>query len=858
MREWVSSTGTDSDNLKSELIAKTEGFIEKSKNSLFQKNEEIITAIRNSLGSFTTSMDEGSESLSMEFETLENRLVEITRSLADVVSTKITDTKSTMTSSIQTATNEIGGSLDTFGTNINSIVDEAETEENQILSDHDSELTSISSSLRTDSLSTIERFTTSMDESLNSFGQTARTATDSMKQQMNMMSEQTNSSLSSAVDSIRTTSSEGIQQMQKRAVELSEGMVEDSTRVLNTKSESLQESLREIQTKMKSINQESLTTSSTLLGNTRTTLGEHLESISINAKEKIDQMLREVKTSIFSEIDDAISTARFSLETEITNQLDRITTRFGELESQIDDEMQIQKGEHTSAISSLITSLDEVKSTFIERVESERKAMRGQLNLQLEQHGSEARASISQAYSESDTTIDDLIQQLETMITDLRDKSRMTESDLSQSVESAGETLSQANETLANSTKQKTYQVKERIRVAIEESLIHNKDQIHSSLVGANNRLGDELSELALTAETDIGSIGSEGKSKLSEIVTDARSKMSDAISDIQSNQSTFESQLSDAVSDISSTLTGHSEILKNTLSEIVDNFGIRARAITETKTTEIESAFSSAKTKLDTVSRSMLQDTIRETEEYKEKTSTAFISTQDDIISKLKSFGKQVSDETTGGYDDLKERSGSLRNTLGTMQSKLEQDAMIGLSETALDDAFADTRGEVPGSEIASLLSKVWERVGSTDFPGAKQTWTIVTRDAVLAHIKDMLQRAKSKVTLIYPSPLEVPTDILAELKTTVGVELVVTEGNLSPVRPLIGRGNIRVRTRSERDVYACVRDSEEVLLAPAAPSDVDVVGVTTEEDGFIRFIMSIVGPIFQAKTKLIREGDI
>ena len=120
------------------------------------------------------------------------------------------------------------------------------------------------------------------------------------------------------------------------------------------------------------------------------------------------------------------------------------------------------------------------------------------------------------------------------------------------------------------------------------------------------------------------------------------------------------------------------------------------------------------------------------------------------------------------------------------------------------------------------------------------------------------MLNRAKSKVTLIIPNPLEVPTDVLAELKTTVGVEVVVTEGNLSPVKPLVGRGNIRLRTRPERDVYACVRDSEEVLLAPAAPRDVDVVGVTTEEEGFIKFIMSIIGPIFQAKTKLIREGDI
>ncbi|MFW9921067.1 MAG: hypothetical protein ACFFED_15810, partial [Candidatus Thorarchaeota archaeon] len=73
-----------------------------------------------------------------------------------------------------------------------------------------------------------------------------------------------------------------------------------------------------------------------------------------------------------------------------------------------------------------------------------------------------------------------------------------------------------------------------------------------------------------------------------------------------------------------------------------------------------------------------------------------------------------------------------------------------------------------------------------------------------------------------------------------------------------LIGRGNIRVRSRTEKDVFACVRDSEEVLMAPAATSDVDVIGVVSEDDGFVKFVMSIIGPIFQAKTKLLKPEDI
>ena len=122
------------------------------------------------------------------------------------------------------------------------------------------------------------------------------------------------------------------------------------------------------------------------------------------------------------------------------------------------------------------------------------------------------------------------------------------------------------------------------------------------------------------------------------------------------------------------------------------------------------------------------------------------------------------------------------------------------------------------------------------------------------------MINRAKSKITLIVAYPEEIPTDILIEVKGTLGCEIVVTEGGLlaDKVRPLIGRGNIRVRIRTDRDVYACVRDSEEVLLAPVSKDDRDVIGVATEDPGFVKFVMGVVGPIFQAKTKLLRPGDI
>jgi hypothetical protein len=226
-----------------------------------------------------------------------------------------------------------------------------------------------------------------------------------------------------------------------------------------------------------------------------------------------------------------------------------------------------------------------------------------------------------------------------------------------------------------------------------------------------------------------------------------------------------------------------------------------------------------------------------------------------------LDTVASQTSQEIQSSYGKLDAQLDTLNSVLSKAVDKLEESPMIGLTDATLEQAFAPSgRDQVDTKRIAERLDRVWERVKAADFPGAKKTWNVVTRAAVNAHIQDMLTRAKSKVTLIVPEVQDLPVEVLADLKSTIGVELVVTEGGQigQKVKPLVGKGNIRVRTRSERDVFACVRDSEEVIMAPAASVDSDVIGVVSEDEGFVRFVMSIVGPIFQAKTKLLKPEDL
>ena len=274
----------------------------------------------------------------------------------------------------------------------------------------------------------------------------------------------------------------------------------------------------------------------------------------------------------------------------------------------------------------------------------------------------------------------------------------------------------------------------------------------------------------------------------------------------------------------------------------------------------EADSIIMNASSKVDGANEEQKQSLSSAGEDLKSKSGSLLSTHLESTGAELDGITSKVTQDIGESYQKLEDQLESLNGTLTRSIDKLEESPMIGLTDETLEAAFASSGDEVDTQDIAERLSKVWERVRAADFPGAKKTWNVVTRDAVNAHIKDMLGRAKSKVTLIIPEASDVPTETLKELKTVVGVELVLTEsGSLGPnVKSLVGKGNIRVRLRSEKDVFACVRDSEEVLMAPAASEDSDVIGVVSEDDGFVKFVMSIVGPIFQAKTKLVKPEDL
>ena len=65
---------------------------------------------------------------------------------------------------------------------------------------------------------------------------------------------------------------------------------------------------------------------------------------------------------------------------------------------------------------------------------------------------------------------------------------------------------------------------------------------------------------------------------------------------------------------------------------------------------------------------------------------------------------------------------------------------------------------------------------------------------------------------------------------------------------------GNIQFRQlKSAGKYWAITRDAEEVILAPAADKEEDVIGLVSTEEGYRDLYSKFIGPVFLAESRPI-----
>jgi hypothetical protein len=206
-------------------------------------------------------------------------------------------------------------------------------------------------------------------------------------------------------------------------------------------------------------------------------------------------------------------------------------------------------------------------------------------------------------------------------------------------------------------------------------------------------------------------------------------------------------------------------------------------------------------------------------------------------------------------------------QNALNTMNSALvgyidKNDALLRDQAKGILSDFRsniDRLSKVSAS-VEWVLQSAWMELAKSQTSGGYKTWPIVTKAAMISHIRDMIKRTKSHIMMMLPTMAEAPLEEISKIKKATRVTLVVggSDGEKKQdqiLAELSRMGNISLRVSTDLGYYGCSRDSEEILFTPFAEKDSDLVGLASIEDGYVELFDNILAPALLGSSSDLKE---
>ena len=190
-----------------------------------------------------------------------------------------------------------------------------------------------------------------------------------------------------------------------------------------------------------------------------------------------------------------------------------------------------------------------------------------------------------------------------------------------------------------------------------------------------------------------------------------------------------------------------------------------------------------------------------------------------------------------------------------------------INQDESAIDDTsrkmlqgFTNdtTKTAKEAGSVENLMRTAWTEITDTQQISADKTWHYVTKQAVLHHMKDMVKRTKSTVTVVVPDLQEAPIKEVKEISKSIRINIIagIDEArDKKLLRELFTQGNVRLWSLTEKDYISCTRDAEEVLIAPVTRKDTDCVATVSIEENYVKLYHKFIGPMWMASSREIKE---
>jgi sugar-specific transcriptional regulator TrmB len=160
-------------------------------------------------------------------------------------------------------------------------------------------------------------------------------------------------------------------------------------------------------------------------------------------------------------------------------------------------------------------------------------------------------------------------------------------------------------------------------------------------------------------------------------------------------------------------------------------------------------------------------------------------------------------------------------------------------------------------------VLHGAWMELEKTPQFAAEKTWPAVTKTAIMAVMQEMVKRTRSHIEIILPSIQEAPLEDVKNVKKATRVTLVLSDmrgdqRETELLAEMTRQANITLRVGPNLSCFGCSRDNEEMLFAPVAEKDNELVGVVSSMENYIQFFDRIILPAMLGSSHDIKESSV
>jgi hypothetical protein len=220
--------------------------------------------------------------------------------------------------------------------------------------------------------------------------------------------------------------------------------------------------------------------------------------------------------------------------------------------------------------------------------------------------------------------------------------------------------------------------------------------------------------------------------------------------------------------------------------------------------------------------------------------------------------FGRKLEDSLAAHQDSFEKAAFGL--TEGLTNCINQDEAAINATSQEMLQEFTNntTKTTKEAGTVENLMRTAWAEIIDTQQINADKTWHYVTKQAVLHHMKDMVRRTKSTVTIVVPNLLEAPIKEVKEISKAIRINIIAGIDEAQDkklLKELFTQGNVRLWSLTEKDYISCTRDAEEVLIAPVARKDTDCVATVSIEENYVKLYHKFIGPMWMASSREIKE---